>query len=336
MKFTIGTVIRGDEWDFEVETSPSSQAVLNSLKSFVRAVGSRQVIIFVDKQEFCVKRPSYLRKCTCVNLKVCADPVYQVPTMDCILQLLFSMARTEIVSFINGDILIFDSFAPSVALAADLAADFFMTGRRHAGTAPVVLDDAFNWRNVELHSETLPLEHGYAVDYFVCRKATAKRVVNSFQTFVVGAWRWDNVFLSAIYKYTNATVMDATFSAPVLHQLSHAKKNHASRRGAQYNDQLAKITSGKDYYFGTVDFADFIFQRGMTKDSTDFLKDPWHAMARSSFRKDLITVDFLLEIAKHSERKIAEYNERRVEISVNEHLVLLQNYRQDLPVQAAL
>ncbi len=326
VKFTIGTVIRGDEWD--AETIPSNQAVLSSLKSFIRSAGSKRVIIFVDKQESCAQRPRYLNKCTCVSLKVCVDPVFQVPTMDCILKLLVSMSRTEIVSFINGDIIIFDSFARSVALAAALEDEFVMVGRRHTGTGPLVVEDLVDWRIAELHSETLPIEHGYAVDYFVFRKsASAKQVITFFPPFVVGAWRWDNVFLSSIYKYTNATVMDATFSAPILHQLSHAKKDHASRRGATYNDRLAKRYSGVDYYFGTVDFADIIIKPGSNIGDGDIIKDPWHVLARQMFRDGLLTVDLLLQFATHSEKRIEEYNQGQVEISVDDHLRLLENYR---------
>lgn len=222
------------------------------------------------------------------------------------------------------------SFAPTVALAADIDANFLMVGRRHAGKEAVEFDDGIDWKLTELRTERLPLEHGYAIDYFVVGKSTAREVINSFPPFIVGAWRWDNVFMSSMYKYTNATVMDATFIAPVLHQLSHVEKNHEARRGAQYNDKLAKKYCGDDYFFGTIDFADIILSSAATLNSVELNTDPWHGMARRMFRNGLITTDFLSELYTYSEKKIKEYNAGQVDISFDEHLTLLRDYRTSL------
>lgn len=61
-----------------------------------------------------------------------------------------------------------------MALAADIDANFLMVGRRHAGKEAVEFDDGIDWKLTELRTERLPLEHGYAIDYFVVAQPCGK------------------------------------------------------------------------------------------------------------------------------------------------------------------
>ena len=91
--FTIGTVIRGNEWTGQ--RTYGKEAVLNSLKSFILATGSpKNVLILVDHESSCHERPDFMKRCQCQSIDVCIDPVYGVPTMECIFDILFTRANT--------------------------------------------------------------------------------------------------------------------------------------------------------------------------------------------------------------------------------------------------
>ena len=41
-----------------------------------------------------------------------------------------------------------------------------------------------------------------------------------------------------------------------------------------------------------------------------------------------MTQDFIIKVTRHSETKIKEYNEAQVEISIDEHISMLRDYRE--------
>ena len=304
LKFTIGTIVRGDEWSGEV--TDAKRAVLVSLKSFIRSAGSQRVVIFVDSQSSCDLRPDFLKSCVCQSISFCADSVYRLPTMDCVFDTLFSIAKTHIVVFVNGDIVLFDSFLPALERSNAIAKDFLTVGRRHRGDGVLNIRDPGDWHYYETHAKILPLDHGYAIDFF----ATAKHTYNShirlsLPPFVVGAWRWDNVLLSTFYKRTNATVIDATYATPVLHQLPNVINNHQSRRGAAYNDHLAHFHSGMDYMFGSIDFADIVLEDGVLDTS---VADPFHATVRRAFQAGVLQLSELESMKDYHQFRLNAIN----------------------------
>jgi hypothetical protein len=324
--FTIGTVIRGDEWTGE--QTYQKEAVITSLKSFIRATGSpNRVMIFVDHESSCHDRPNFIKGCHCQSVDFCIDPVYGVPTMECIFDTLFTKANTKIVGFVNGDILVFDSFAKAVASSATSSDEFLMTGRRHRGESfQMNLDDFNSWKYAEIHAKTLPLDHGYAIDYFVTRKRTYNSALRQkLPPFVIGAWRWDNILMYSIYKFTSVTVIDVTLVAPVMHQYEKSSVliDHHERRGARFNDELAKQISGNELLFGTIDFADVIledFQLGQ-----DLVSDPWHILARDALKAGMLTAAEIVKLKKFNDDKLAAFNDKL--LSTEDHLSILREFR---------
>lgn len=72
--------------------------------------------------------------------------------------------------------------------------------------------------------------------------------------FVVGAWRWDNYWLSQAVLASDVTVVDLTHCLTVLHQGTDADgdrdRDHRVRTGAHWNDQLTKEASGSSFLLG--------------------------------------------------------------------------------------
>lgn len=246
--------------------------------------------------------------------------------MDCIFDLLFDLSKTEIVGFVNGDILVFDSFPTAVTLVAREFPEFLVVGRRHRGDNELMRFDEENlWRYAEIHAKTLPLDHGYAIDYFVSRKDVYDRSLRgSIPPFVIGAWRWDNVLLSFFFKHTNVTVADITYAAPVLHQLSGVGAAHVSRRGANYNDELAKQYGDTDYLFGSIDFAD-IQIRTLSADQ-EFLLNPYHSLVRKTFQSGALTMHDVGALKKYFEKRHEQDHQQSS--SLEDHLASLRDFRQ--------
>jgi len=325
-QFTIGTVIRGDEWTGDM--TYKNAATINALKGFIRSTGSpSRVVILVDFQSYCETVPDFLRGCRCYGLYACTDPVYEVPTMECIFDILFDVSTTDTVAFINGDILVFDSFAKAIASTASAADEFLMTGRRHRGEGfRADFNDPISWRYAEIHSKTLSLDHGYAIDYFVTKKSVYNSVLRgALPPFVIGAWRWDNILMYYFYKFTDVTVFDATFVAPVMHQFQNSSLmiDHHQRRGARFNDELAKQISGNELLFGTIDFADVILED--LSEGQDFIKDPWHVLAREALKSGLLTPPEISRLKEFNDHKLATYNQRL--LSTEDHLLILRDFR---------
>lgn len=128
-----------------------------------------------------------------------------------------------------------------------------------------------------------------------------------------------------IYKYTSVIVIDATLVAPVMHQFenSSVQKDHHDRRGARFNDELAKQISGNELLFGTIDFADVIledFRLGQ-----DLVPDPWHILARDALKAGILTPAEIANLKKFNDDKLAAFNDKL--LSTEDHLSILREFR---------
>ena len=261
--FHIGVVIRGDEWSGE--KSPSNVAVLNALFSLNMVFSSSALILLVDHIDNCVSRPAYLHGSTCVSTSSCLDPVYRMPTMNCIFGVLLQSTPatldSDIVGFINGDILVFNNFLESIAFLADNLERFLMVGRRSNIETPPLLTK-HQWKALEkvYHSRSAPLDGGYAIDYFIMTKKDFSQFQQAFPPFIIGTQRWDNALLAMAFKTSGIAVIDATHSSPVLHQGLNQIPNHGDRPAARFNEDIATHSTGYDYLYGTIDNAEVLLQ----------------------------------------------------------------------------
>ncbi len=297
-KVKIGTVIRGDEWSWPLE--PRKKAVLNALHSLTRCFGADAVVILVDENTSCSTRPSILNHSTCRGLSHCMDKVYGTPTMNCVFSTLSEVASqsgADIIGYINGDILVFNSLARSVEALATRFGRFVMVGRRHnSEEVPSLPSTREDWVALEESANTLPLDGGYAIDYFIVTQEDAHATFNAFPPFIIGTQRWDNALLASLYRRREITVVDATFAAPIIHQGSNPIRSHGQRPAAEYNEVTANHFSGYDFLFGTIDNSDaqIIYRDGSTFITGEAFASRSRVL-RCAFRQGLFAPQILFE-----------------------------------------
>lgn len=254
---TIGTVVRGDEWT-GLSTNPK-RAVRNTLLALTRGFGSKNVIVFVDDAQSCKTLPSEFAQVRCHGIFHCISTTIGLPTMDCVFESLLELTTTDTVGFINGDILVFDSFPIVIQEISFRFEHFFMVGRRFLTDAPPYVsptNTSSEWNQLEEKVLSYPRETGAAIDYFVVRTRDAHQVLRTLPPFVMGNPRWDNVVLALFYANTNVAVVDSTLSAPILHQ--HMQGPQDEREMLSYNHKLATDLMGEDWVSGTIDHADYV------------------------------------------------------------------------------
>jgi len=271
--YIVATLIRGDEWQSPV--GPHKLAVLNALRSLVHVFQRNKVMILVDDWNSCLSRPSFLEDCLCFSVSECREATFHMLTMDCIFQeILLEAEKSEsnFVGFVNGDILVFPDSFESFARCASSFDRFFMVGKRHKTLRPPEFENySVDIERLKRLATSAPLDGGYAIDYFFTPRAVLKEILEGYPAFIVGTQRWDNVLLANALKSQTIHVIDCTI-APILHMVSNPIENHGERPAAVYNEKLAKTFSFEDYYFGSIDNADFVLQR--RQNGSFFFKRP--------------------------------------------------------------
>jgi len=252
----IGTLVRGSEW--KNPESEKNKAVMVSLFSLSQHLGDENIVLLADTQSACKTLPTFLARARCTGLEHCVHSVYGSPTMNCIFSTLWSLAKHDIVGFINGDILVFDSFVQSIVSCANNYDHFVMVGRRHISEVAMSIPATIReWTELETHTKSLKLDGGAAIDFFVTRR-TAVSVFMDFPPFIVGVYRWDNYLLLRFFRDLKTVVVDATGVAPIMHQVFNEVEQHESRPAASYNHELVTEYSGNDWTCGTIDNSNII------------------------------------------------------------------------------
>merc|ERR1712205_44403 len=101
----MGVALRGDEWSAPLD--PDNRSILNALHGLVQVFGAINVILLVDDPEKCVTVPGFLNQSLCADISHCQHPEHGVPTMDCIFSMLIKVSTSDILGYINADILVF-------------------------------------------------------------------------------------------------------------------------------------------------------------------------------------------------------------------------------------
>ena len=256
-QYTIITLVRGTEFTNFTTSTKRSQ---NSLRNFGQLPGVSSVLVFVDHAEACELITTLSNKINCVGVRNdCFHEVYSRPTMGCILRKLVQLATTDLVVFVNGDILLFKGIACAISHADARFDRFVLVGRRidvkFDPDVPVDADAVW-FDKLEKRTHRQGKMHGeYGLDYFAMHK---KDVPLDFPEFVTGAWRWDNALLAHLMM--NAiTVIDGSATITALHQSFHSSsENHELRIGAEYNSALANRFLRNAFLLGKTGISDFI------------------------------------------------------------------------------
>jgi hypothetical protein len=231
------------------------QIQMNSIWSWSRLVPLENILLFFDDAESCSIVQAHYPSIFCLKLppSTCFNPIYNRSLIRCAFELAQKHARTSILLFVNGDIMLDESISHSVSFVAERLSEFFLVGCRrdyeiaslvNVSSPGKILEHAFS--NSRQHSTT-------GIDFIAFRTTMRIRM----PPFLIGVYRWDNWLLSEIILRTNITLVDVTESVLALHQQAKQPEGanpipHSGRTGASYNDGLAKNASGVDYKMGFI------------------------------------------------------------------------------------
>lgn len=166
------------------------------------------------------------------------------PDLKCLLQRANAKTAAGLLCWLNADIVLTQSFSQAVdvvfsreklghALLVGQRTDFFFDGL-------VRFDEPWEHRLAEVARKKGRLHKDWGVDYFVFRRNTLSKF--NLPPFVVGAWRWDNYWLSEGIFSNEITVVDATPAVSAYHQDIRlcGNYNHSVRAGSHFNHVLAQ------------------------------------------------------------------------------------------------
>jgi len=259
-KISVATLVRGSEFG---DSTPQAMKTLNSLKSFVMLRDIAQVIVLVEDSGSCAHLPDELSlRVRCAMLASgCHHAFFHKPTIGCVLRQLRSMTTTDVLVFVNSDIVLFDGLMAAIHTLENVSKKYVMVGRRLDVKPGFKVDvrNKLTHKKLELHAREVGFLHGdYGLDYFVMK---TEDFPIDLPEFLIGTWRWDNTLL-ALLMAQSFDVVDGTSVVTAIHQgvNSAQKANHTLRIGAEYNDKLAAACMRKAYILGRVNAADFELQ----------------------------------------------------------------------------
>lgn len=160
------------------------------------------------------------------------------PLLSDMFQKVRQLATTDLLGYVNSDILLLDDFQSAVAnVAENLQGDFLMIGRRINTDIVEEFDfDAPNWREVvRKQTETIgQLAPRVCKDYFVF----PKHLYQDLPDFAVGRANWDNWMVFHAHEQ-GVPVVDATAVTTVVHQ-NHAYQHLGKGMAEAYMGPEAK------------------------------------------------------------------------------------------------
>lgn len=223
----------------------------NSLKSY--ALQKFGILLLADDAKGCEwVRKTGVKGVKCVG-HTCIHDKYKRPTLSCILDEAVRIVPSGVLSWINLDIMVGDSYSRAVQTAlSTYPDDVLVVGRRTDVPVSEPVDFSPGWEDTVMGTGNISMSKDWAIDYFVFRTKSWPRF--RMLPFLVGVWRWDNYWLARAVMDEAVTVVDATRAVKVYHQ--YEKKsvdevpNHTSRTGHEYNDELVLRAMGFLYLTG--------------------------------------------------------------------------------------
>lgn len=226
-----------------------SQITVLSLNSLMKIVTPKNVFVFVDNFDQCpVIKKLIPREFNCLEVP-CKRLLFSKPSIDCIFQTLVDFATTDVVSFVNGDIILNRRAKDVVALAVQQYSEFLIVGQRTSIdiSGDVHVPQSIENLENEIYSKKMYTDGIFAIDYFIFTKKSWDRIY--LPQFLIGSWRWDNFLLGQFMKH-NIDSIDATKVIKAVHfKPLRQDKNHSSRIGAPFNRKLYEYhTNCKNIY----------------------------------------------------------------------------------------
>ena len=127
--FSIVALLRGPTKSFQAEDPVNFQFEVNAINSYISLVGEEKVILLIDSKYDCPEINSLLGNVQCVEIP-CWHPDFHKPRQDCLFDAATKHSTTDVVVFINGDIILLRDFADVVGHVQANHKEFLAVGRR--------------------------------------------------------------------------------------------------------------------------------------------------------------------------------------------------------------
>ena len=188
-------------------------------------------------------------------------------------------ADSDVLCFVNADIMLLDDFAPAVARIAERPGPFLVVGESWNTPLPEPLAFAPGWQS-ELRGRPARKRGADAIDYFVFRRG----LYDGMPEFAIGRTAFDN-WLIWCARDRRARVVDATPVVKTLHQdhdYSHAGSLEKIRSSpeARRNQELA---GGKHRLYSRFDATHVLTRVGLVPNPGAPLR--WREKSRRALYK---------------------------------------------------
>ena len=127
--FSIAALSRGPTKRFQARDPDNYQFEVNAINSYISLVGEEKVILLIDSEDDCPEINSILGNVQCVEIP-CWHPDYHKPRQDCLFDAATKHSTTDVVVFINGDVILLRDFADAVGHVQAKHKEFLAVGRR--------------------------------------------------------------------------------------------------------------------------------------------------------------------------------------------------------------
>jgi len=279
--FTIISLLRDMSDQMWVNDKATAVIQWTALLSWTQVVPPSRIIIFMDTRTSCenIMRQPELLGLRCLVVP-CWQPEYERPMLDCIFNAAHAASDTDLIAYVNGDIVLDPDLGTIVTQVSHWFPQFMLVSRRTDTLLPGKWIDEYRRAPISsnmdspgratttVHPTTyqvkhvldLAKQHGeihseFGIDLFVYSKRVFAQL--DFPPFLAGVYRWDNWLLSRLILRPDVAVVDGTRHGLVVHQ-ELGKVSHQGRKGAPWNDGIAKRRGGLSYKVGNINNADYV------------------------------------------------------------------------------
>ena len=276
--YTIISLLHDMNSAFESEHRDGYIFQFNAIRSWLRLVPPSHIILYMDTQASCDHLTGLVAEFRDIRCQPvpCVNEEFHRPRLDCLFNHANENAVTDIIAFVNGDIVL-DPYLNTVldSVRRQYGQHFSLVSRRTDTQVDMATMDAW-YASIHRSDHTdavirYAAERGsmhseWGIDLFVYTRTVFATL--DFPPFLAGVYRWDNWLLTTLILKDDMYVVDATKPGMVIHQQSDAKgPPHPERHGHEWNDRIVKTQIGSLYKIGHILNANTIV-RGQCPDCT--------------------------------------------------------------------
>ena len=219
----------------------------NAINSWLKLSPKPQIILFGIEDEL-IRREFSDENITFLPIEDFNE--YGTPYINKIFENAMIASKTEVLCYVNSDIILFDDFPKTINVITDHR-DYLGIGRRYNAEINHLInfsDGSFN-KNDYLIGENLDKPTGS--DYFIFNKKSLKNIPQ----FLIGRTCWDNwLFYNAVKR--NFKLIDCTEDIKCIHQkhdYSHIKTNTTNHYKGIEREFNFKSLGGFDKLYTVID-----------------------------------------------------------------------------------